>query len=207
MEKAATVVFAKVPGLNIAKSRIASIYGKKRAETIYRELLDKTASNVSGLDYHVTFTGSEIPGDLKSFFFDAKTFFHQDGTSLGVRLHNAFMHLFNHGYVSVVAIGCDCPFADQHTITTAHRYIQTGYDIAIGPAEDGGYYLIGTSIGGVRIFEATQWGLPDLFNETKQLAKAYSLSYHLLPTTYDIDTMEDYKRWKYYTEGLKQTKR
>ena len=190
------VIFAKVPGMGTAKSRIAATHGPEKAAEIYDELLAITADTVKGLPYHVAFTDGDNCGPLKNIFSDAVSFFSQDGTSLGERLTNAFMHLFNKGYEHVIAIGTDCPALTSAVIENSLSFLENGSDTIIGPAHDGGYYIVGCTKKGIEIFSVKKWSSPDLLKETMNIIKTKSLTTHLLNTLTDIDYMEDYLSWK-----------
>lgn len=190
------VIFAKVPGMGTAKSRIAATHGPEKAAEIYDELLAVTAENVKGLPYHVAFTDNDNYDTLKNIFSGAISFFSQNGTTLGVRLHNAFIHLFNKGYVYICAIGTDCPALTNADLKNSLAILEKGSDTVIGPAKDGGYYLVGCNKRGTEIFSAKKWSSPDLLEETMDIIKSKSLTTHLLNSLTDIDYMEDYLSWK-----------
>jgi glycosyltransferase A (GT-A) superfamily protein (DUF2064 family) len=140
-------------------------------------------------------TGSPGPEELKSFFPNAESFFPQSGNDLGQRLKNAFLHLSTSGYVVLCAIGCDCPHLETGDIMRAFDKIETGNDVVIGPAQDGGYYLIACRVSSLCIFDVRGWGTPGLFEETMALCKKKLFRVALLDKKYDIDTMKDYSRW------------
>ncbi len=192
----AVVVFAKVPDRQIAKSRIAATHGEQQAAAIYSELLEITAKLVDGVPYHVAFAGAGEPGKLSALFCGAESFFAQEGETLGERLHLAFQHLFDKGCASVTAIGCDCPLLTPERLAEAIDALAGGRDVALGPAEDGGYYLIGAKPHSLAVFDATGWGSPRLLEQTLSIIRKNNYTLHTLGTLYDIDYMEDYRRWK-----------
>ncbi|MBD3392957.1 MAG: DUF2064 domain-containing protein [Chitinivibrionales bacterium] len=192
----AAVVFAKVPGLGIAKSRIAATHGQETAEQVYAELLGATARIVSPLPHHVAFTGADAPGPLKDIFGTASSFFQQCDGDLGKRIQHAFQHLFGQGYREVCALGCDCPSTQSSDITAALAEVRSGTDVVLGPASDGGYYLIALTRGKDYVFSVSGWGTSKLLGETVAAIRRHGDSYKLLRELTDIDMMADYQAWK-----------
>jgi rSAM/selenodomain-associated transferase 1 len=192
----ALVVFAKVPDLGIAKSRIAAVEGAERAALIYDELLEAAAQTVAGCPHHIAFTGADTPGRLADIFPNAVSFFPQAGDTLGKRLENACTHLFKKNYAAVCSIGCDCPCMTGNTISQAFDALESKYDIVIGPALDGGYYLIGIKPGHEYVFSVDGWGGEYLLSNTLSAIKANNARYHMLERYRDIDTIQDYRQWK-----------
>ncbi|MFC1476437.1 TIGR04282 family arsenosugar biosynthesis glycosyltransferase [Fibrobacterota bacterium] len=190
------VIFAKVPGTGTAKSRIAATHGSEKAAEIYDQLLAVTAEIVNGLPYHVAFTDNNNCNVLGSIFTDALSFFPQHGNTLGDRLYNAFMHLYNEGYQYICAIGTDCPALTKIDLENSLAILENGSDTVIGPAKDGGYYLVGCNKKGTEIFSAKNWSSPDLLEETMEIINSKSLTTQLLKPLSDIDYMEDYLSWK-----------
>lgn len=195
-KRIAVVLFAKVPGLGIAKSRIAAQSDARTAARVYGELLEVMSDVLRGQNYHVSFTGSDSPGPLRELFSDAASFFPQPEASLGERLQAAMRRMLDDGSSAVIAIGCDCPTLTRGDIELARHALLSGVDVVLGPAEDGGYYLAGCTAAGAAIFSARQWSSPGLLGETLGIVRRTQLAYQLLETRADIDTLTDYLRWK-----------
>ena len=195
-DRHALLVFAKVPELGIAKSRIAAKTGKGTAERIYSELLKATAAIAGPFEYHVAYAGAPEPRSLRGYFTGARSFFIQRGRSLGDRLRNAFLHLFARGSTSICALGCDCPFVTGEDIVEGLRRLSDGTHTVIGPARDGGYYLVGCRPDALDIFSVRSWGPPRLTAETLSVIYKKNYSCRFLPTRRDIDTIEDYRAWR-----------
>lgn len=192
----ATLVFAKEPGKGTAKSRIAATHGRETADRIYVELLDTTASELGDIDFHVAYTDSRQPMSLKQAFADATSFFAQKGSDLGERLQNAFEHLFEAGYQAVCAVGVDCPDLSVDDIIEAQNRLENGADVVLGPAEDGGYYLVACKPHALDIFDVDSWGTERLFAETLAVIEREKFSVELLDKHRDIDSYDDYVAWK-----------
>lgn len=196
LPESTVLVFAKTLESGTAKSRIARTQGKAIAANIYLELLKKTAQTVAPFHYHLAYTGAPSPGDLTSFFPQAQSCICQQGSNLGERLHRAFTVCFKRGYKYICAIGTDCPYLTPREIETTFHNLGKGIDTVIGPAVDGGYYLIGCHEQSLDVLNAKQWSTAELFAETMAIITAKGFSYHLLRTFSDIDYYEDYRAWK-----------
>ena len=190
------VAFAKVPGPGNPKSRIADVAGKDRAEAIYAELLRSTSKAIEGFDCIVSYTGSATPGVLKRFFPRARKFIPQKEESLGERVRHALIAAREEGYTLLVAIGMDCPEMMLSDIMEAFKRLENGTDVVLGPAEDGGYYLIAVKEPDCGIFSVEGWGTDSLLEKTLEKIEDLGLSHSLLDRKEDIDTLEDYEAWK-----------
>jgi uncharacterized protein len=190
-----TIVFAKVPILGQVKTRIGLIHGTKLALDIYHELLGITAKTVKCLDHHIAFAGSNGPETLKSVFPNAQSFFSQSGKELGERLKNAFLHILDNGYGGICAIGCDCPALSADDISQSFNLLEKN-DVVMGPASDGGYYLIACTPDALAVFDAKTWGTADLLAETLEICGKSGFRYALLKEKRDIDTIEDFNKWQ-----------
>ena len=196
-KKCAAVVFAKVPGMGNAKSRIAAGSSIKKADSIYRELLKRVAKTVKSLRFFVSFTGnSNKPGELEKEFSSSLGFIPQRGPNLGERMKSAVIDIQKRGFSYVCVIGTDCPELSSEDILTAFSFLNKGDDVVIGPAKDGGYYLIAVKDPHNGVFEADGWGGEKLFEQTMEIMRRKNLKFSLLERKMDIDTIEDYKNWK-----------
>jgi hypothetical protein len=120
---------------------------------------------------------------------------HQAGEGLGERMLSAFSDSFGRGSSSVVLVGTDCPFLLPETLKKAFDGLASA-DCVLGPAHDGGYYLIGLSRPCREVFEGVSWGGSEVLAQTRARAHAAGLSVSLLETLHDIDRPEDLPLWK-----------
>lgn len=120
----------------------------------------------------------------------------QRGGDLGERLANCFADLFGMGFETVVVIGADSPTLPGENVFDAFECFETDDDVVIGPAEDGGYYLVGMRKSHRRIFEEIPWGGAGALAATIERAKEAELDLVLLPEWHDVDTPEDLERLK-----------
>lgn len=192
----AVVVFAKVPGKGRPKSRIAEKAGREKADAIYSELLMITADRVATFNHFVSYSGDDDPGVLKQIFTQAAGFIRQQGDTLGARLIDALCAVRQKGYALLCAVGTDCPELEKTDITSAFTGLAQGKDVVIGPAHDGGYYLIAVKNPAIGVFNVTGWGTADLLTRTVEEIYRLGLDLLLLKEKSDIDTLDDYSAWK-----------
>ena len=117
----------------------------------------------------------------------------QAAGGLGVRLQAAFASLRAQGHDAVVAIGSDSPTLDPARIREAVTALET-HDVALGPCEDGGYYLIGVRGNRPEIFEDIPWSTPEVARATRRRALALGLAVRELPEWYDVDDLPSLER-------------
>lgn len=186
------IIFVKNPVLGKTKTRLAATVGNQRALNVYVQLLQLTqkAAAATNCIRHVFYT-DEIENDM---WDDDKFNKHlQKGGSLGERMQNAFSQVFALGAKKALIIGSDCPQLTAQIIENAFDLLRTN-DTCIGPARDGGYYLLGMKTLHPFLFEDKQWSTATVLSDTKRSLSENSLSYALLPTLSDVDREEDL-RW------------
>ena len=134
--------------------------------------------------------------------FDAK-FLAQRGATLGERMRNGASDLLALGFGCVVLVGADLPtLPAAYVVTALERLTQPRESLILGPAEDGGYYLIGLTRVHDELFDGIPWGTPDVLHRTLEAAGALRLRVELLPVWYDVDLSSDLKRvWQRTAEG------
>ena len=190
--KRAIITFIKNPRLGKVKTRLANDLGKHEALRIYLKLLENTRSVVEPLKAKkFLFYSDEVThSDMwSSKIFDKHV---QRGNDLGSRLQHATDLVFNKSFSKVLIIGSDCPDLSTEILQKAYRILDKK-DIVIGPANDGGYYLIGMKSLHSQLFDLTEWSTATVFKETIHKIQQQELSWSELPTLIDIDTMEDFK--------------
>jgi rSAM/selenodomain-associated transferase 1 len=114
----------------------------------------------------------------------------QRGADLGERMSEAFSAAFHAGFSRVICIGSDCLELSANLITDAFKALGSS-DVVLGPAVDGGYYLVGMKKLYTPVFKDKEWSTPNVLLDTLLSVKQLGLTYHLLPTLNDIDTMQD----------------
>ncbi len=183
------IIFVKNPILGKAKTRLAASIGKEKALEIYLQLLDLTrkAAVTADCSRHV-FYSDEIENDA----WDADKFNKhvQEGDSLGERMKNAFSQVFALGAKELIIIGSDCPQLSTEIIEDSFDILDKK-DACIGPAKDGGYYLLGMKFLHSFLFEEKGWSTDSVFSDTTKDLTENNLSYGLLPQLSDVDTVDD----------------
>ena len=117
----------------------------------------------------------------------------QKGDDLGQRMQNALAEQHSKGYEAAVLIGSDCLEIEPRHLIAAFEALKT-HDIVIGPANDGGYYLIGTTKPLPYLFEDIHWSSKTVLSETLSKIKANQASLYLLESLNDLDDYEDYRK-------------
>lgn len=195
MEKGVLLVFQKNECLGIVKTRLAAQVGDVQALEIYRQLVRTTYSALVGLTVPIwAFFSDFIP--KKSEYSPTKSFL-QRGEDLGARMKNAFSDAFKLGIEKVILIGTDCPELDFNRIHEAFASLDTA-DLVLGPAEDGGYYLIGMKKQSDFLFEGMTWSTSLVLSQTIAKAENQGMIVARLPVLADIDTLED---WLKHSQG------
>ncbi len=188
MIRKALVVFARTPVAGKVKTRLAATVGSARALSVYRQLMHITRNAVANLNCEkFLFYTDGVPetGSWPGF-----TLVEQAGSDLGERMFDAFDKLVRYGIDNTVIIGTDCPGIDKSIIEMAFDHLSEA-DLVIGPATDGGYYLIAAKKLHKDLFENIPWSSASVFQETLRRAQKLSLRYVLLPLLPDIDEEKD----------------
>jgi rSAM/selenodomain-associated transferase 1 len=134
----------------------------------------------------------EIAADLEGLEI---TF--QCGDDLGERLVHAFQERLHRGARRVVVIGSDCPTMEPEYVEAAFEALRD-HDLVFGPAEDGGYVLVGCSRLRIRPFQQIPWGTGEVLNVTRKKLRRLGIPHRLLRPAHDLDTRDDALRA--YTE-------
>jgi uncharacterized protein len=194
MSKEALLIFTKNPEAGKVKTRLAATLGDEAALSIYRQLLLHTVSATEYLPVDKFVFYSNHIGQ-KDYWSD-KNYYKllQEGNDLGERMKNAFVAAFQKGYNKVVIIGTDCPDLNASVIMNAYVYLED-HDIVIGPASDGGYYLLGIKKLHPRLFEKIDWSTGKVLAQTLKICESSNLSTFLLPELSDIDDENDLKKY------------
>ncbi|MFT4781262.1 MAG: rSAM/selenodomain-associated transferase 1 [Psychroserpens sp.] len=186
--KTALIIFTRNPELGKCKTRLAKTLGDQSALDIYKYLLQHTA-NISKevkADRYVFYSENINNDDIWSVAHFSKKL--QKGNDLGERMHNAFDELLNLDYKKVIIVGSDLLDLDEQIIEEAIQKLDDN-DVVLGPAEDGGYYLLGMKQLHPAIFKNKAWGTETVREDTMTDLKNKAVS--LLNPLNDIDTFDD----------------
>ena len=193
--KKALIIFVRQPEKGKVKTRLAATLGEDKALAIYIELLKHTQkiSSAATADKFVFYAGQIPENDLWSMPGFTKRL--QNELDLGGKMKEAFSVLFEEGYGKIVIIGSDCLELSTEIIEQAFNLLDEK-EVVIGPASDGGYYLLGMKKLWPFIFENKQWSTANVFEQTLSDLKKVKIPYSELITLADIDTEEDWNNYK-----------
>lgn len=188
------LVFTKNIIIGKVKTRLATTMGNKKALEIYKHLLSHTLSvtkNFSG--QKIIFYNDFLPlkDDWVNNGFQQRI---QSGNTLGDKMVQAFGHAFSQHCNKAVIIGSDCFELTFEIIQSAFDVLENN-DVAIGPAADGGYYLIGIKKIECGLFQHIAWSTQAVLSQTITACYKHNLTYSLLPMLNDIDTEKDYLQY------------
>jgi len=172
------------------KTRLAHDIGEKMAYNVYLKLLSYTNNVVEEADCDKVVYYSEnieIKDLWDNNIFQKSV---QSKGDLGFRMENAFINAFAQKYEKVVLIGTDCFEITSDIIDQAFDQLENN-DVVIGPAKDGGYYLIGMKQLFSPVFKNKSWSMDLVLRETLTDLENSGLKYFLLPELSDIDTLDD----------------
>lgn len=193
------IIFTRNPVLGKVKTRLAKTVGDKTALDIYTFLLKKTKEITldSPCDKVVYYSEKIIKNDIWNCNSFRKEV--QSGEDLGAKMKNSFYDAFENNYRKVVLIGSDIYDLESYHINEAFKKLDTN-DVVMGPALDGGYYLIGLKKMHPKIFDNKRWGSSTVRKDTlKNLEK---VDVHLLPILNDVDVIEDIEHHPAFTKFL-----
>ena len=184
------MIFAENPEPGKVKTRLARTLGDNKALYIHLKLLEHTHAVAEKVDADkVIYYSDRIEefGVLDYYKFPKEL---QKGDSPGARMNSAFGHSFAMGYAKVIMVGSDCHELSDEIISTAFKNLDD-HDAVVGPAKDGGYYLIGMRRHYPHVFRDKSWTAEDVLLDTILDFKKLKLSYVLLPALRDVDEVED----------------
>lgn len=190
MHKAAIIIFVRHPELGKVKTRLAAEIGDDKALEVYKLLLAHTFQLIKSISYPVFifYTDSIREQDLWNGVFIHKRL--QVGDNLGDRMSNAFKYVFGEGFTKAIIIGSDCYDLTREVIEQAFLNLNKN-DAVIGPAKDGGYYLIGMNAPFKDLFQDIEWSTSSVYQRTIEKSKQQNLLISILIELSDVDTVDD----------------
>lgn len=194
MANQAVIIMLKNPVLGTVKTRLAKDIGDEAALQVYHRLLRKVQEVTSRLQADVFIFYSDTIDRNDIFLPERYKKYTQCSGDLGQRMDYAFSIPFKNEYKQVVMIGADCYALTQEHIERAFAALGAS-DFVIGPANDGGYYLIGMKKWHRWVLANKSWSQTALLEETKKDITAHQLTYTLLEELTDIDDIDDAKKF------------
>ncbi len=208
----AILVFLKHPTPGRVKTRLAAQVGAEQAAAIYKTLAETVCARLpSDARIFIAFEPAEKAAEIEAWISPvlsrradfgavekgdrqpAITFFPQSQGDLGARMALAFDAVFATGCAKAAVIGSDCIELEAATFASAWRALDE-HDGVLGPAADGGYYLLALRRPCAGLFENIAWSSDRTLRETLDRARELGLSIFLLPVQNDVDTERDWRR-------------
>lgn len=199
------IVFTRYPQPGKAKTRLIPALGAESAADLQRQMTEHTLKQVQTLidrrplSAEIWFAGTDTPEidrqQMQNWLGSKWHYCPQPSGNLGTRMAHAVQTAFASGASRVVVIGTDCPGLVAEKLVQAFQVLET-HDLVLGPAADGGYYLIGLSQFVPALFADIAWSTCDVLQQTVEAAKQANLSIGYLATLTDIDRPEDLPTWQ-----------
>ena len=191
------IIFAKAPEAGKTKTRLIPALGAEGAAELHKRMsqhiIDKMlASNLAPVELQC-YPNSQHEFFLRLLDKHCIELHRQQGDDLGERMSNAMMKALTN-YKHAIIIGTDAPALSETYLKSAIEQLKSGVDVVIGPAEDGGYVLIGLSRHNPDIFENIDWGTEQVLDQTLDRINKSKLGLHTLDVLWDVDTPNDL--WK-----------
>jgi len=189
------IVFLKAPRPGQVKMRLAATLGAAAACAAYRRLVETLLRQIATLkNVELRFTPDDAESEIKPWMQEHWQLAEQGAGDLGRRLDQAFQSAFRNGSGRVVIIGSDCPEVTAADIESAYAALLS-HDVVVGPAVDGGYWLIGLRAAQPALFIDMPWSTSLLLRETLERSRDAALRVHFLRTLSDVDTEADWRRF------------
>ncbi|NEP08202.1 MULTISPECIES: TIGR04282 family arsenosugar biosynthesis glycosyltransferase [Okeania] len=208
MEHQQLIIFTRYPEPGKTKTRLIPALGAEGAANLQRQMTETTVKKANklfdfiSLSVEVRFVGGDLQL-MKNWLGSDLKYQEQGMGDLGERMARGFQSAFNRGMKSVVIIGIDCPSLTSEIILQAFAKL-TESDVIIGPATDGGYYLIGLRKITPELFQGINWGTSEVLSKTVAIAQSLKLVIDYLPKLSDIDRPEDLEKSQFKIKGTSQ---
>ncbi|NJN85445.1 MAG: DUF2064 domain-containing protein [Leptolyngbyaceae cyanobacterium SL_7_1] len=198
------IVFTRYPEPGKTKTRLIPALGADGAAIVQRRMTEHTITQVTAIDplprLEIRYSGGSQP--LMEQWLGANlTYKSQGDGDLGDRLKRAFDAAFEQGARRVIAIGIDCPDLDTARLQSAFQLLHQ-HDVVLGPAVDGGYYLIGLRQFVADLFGGISWGTERVLQQTVAVAEQLQRSIAYLDPLADVDRPEDLSLWERVAQSL-----
>jgi uncharacterized protein len=190
IQKNALIVFVRNPVLGKVKTRIAKTLGDEAALRVYKKLLRHTHEVIKNVDCEKYIFYADDISMQDTWPNDIYKKEKQVEAGLGKKMEAAFKKVFTYGHEHVLIIGSDCYDLTAAVLTQAFTVLQSK-DVVVGPAKDGGYYLLGQKKINPSLFSLEEWSTPHVLHQTITACERCRLSYEQLETLSDIDEADD----------------
>ena len=191
--KNAVILLTKAPSSGV-KQRIANIKGVEYAQKLYEDFLRQITKTIGYYELLAFIDPIELVDEVKELV-NAKEYLPQEGNNLGEKIMNAINTALDMEYSRIVLISSDSPTIPKDYIDQAFTTFNID-EMVIGPSEDGGFYLIGSSVRITpRLFEGVEWGESNVFDKLLANIHDLDITYNILTEWYDIDTVEQAEKY------------
>jgi rSAM/selenodomain-associated transferase 1 len=198
MEKSALIILIRNPILGCVKTRLAADIGNLNALNVYKSLLSYTRDITNSIHSSRLLFYSDFIDFNDDWEDTTYKKYLQSGNDFGEKMLNAFNIALAQHELAVI-IGSDCFELSSEIIELAFKNLKS-FDVVIGPAKDGGYYLLGLKKTYPELFQDKNWSTDSVLSETLNSVKNLELTYYFLPLLSDIDTLKDLKESKLYNQ-------
>lgn len=190
MNPRALLIFAKEPQPGRVKTRMTPPWSPQEASELYQCFLQDTlraALGVRAVDRYLFFTPRESRAFFQEIIPPGFVLVPQQGISFTERCAHSVSEAFARGHSQIVQIGTDTPQMQAHSIEEAFHALED-HDMGLGPAQDGGYYLLSLSRPAIEIYEGVVMGRDRVFKKMEANARSQSMKIQILPEWIDVDT-------------------
>ncbi|MGI2906120.1 TIGR04282 family arsenosugar biosynthesis glycosyltransferase [Tolypothrix sp. VBCCA 56010] len=194
------IIFTRYPEPGKTKTRLIPALGSVGAANLQRQMTEHTVSQVkqlqasTAISLEIRFAGGNL--QLMQDWLGSDLVYQLQGEGdLGSRMMRSLLNSFQQNAEQVVIIGTDCPGVNPQILATAFEQLHV-FDLVLGPAVDGGYYLIGLQQPFPELLNNIDWGTSQVLSQTVEIAHKLNLSLAYLPTLADVDRPEDLPIWK-----------
>lgn len=189
------MAFLKAPRPNLVKEQLAREIGSERALDVYRGMVERQLRQIPrGWAVEIHYTPDNAEEEMRNWLGAGYTYVVQSGEDFGARLRNGFAHAFASGRVEVLAIAGECPELDTATLFEVITRLRRA-DLVLGPANEGGLFLVALRRPAGELFERIPWGTPNVLSLMLARAKISGVSRELLTPKDDIDGVTAYRRY------------
>jgi rSAM/selenodomain-associated transferase 1 len=186
------IVFVRAPRAGAVKTRLAQKIGANAACDAYQKLVRAVLNKIDSIpEVQLRYSPDDAESEVRPWLRPSWILSPQGAGDLGERLTRAFAESFGGGASRVLIIGSDCPWLNDADIKEAWNDLET-HDLVLGPAKDGGYWLIGLREPKPELFTGISWSTGMVLEQTVKHARAGGLQFRLLRELRDVDTLGDW---------------
>ncbi len=195
--KRCLIMMAKYPEPGQVKTRLAAEIGAGHAAELSKRFILDLLQTLSSRDWEIQMAlyPWERKAEMSTVVGEKYVLVPQRGRDLGERMEHVFIQLFAEAFQEIIMIGADAPDLPAEFVVEAFSAL-ADHDAVLGPACDGGYYLIGFRRGifSPQVLDGLPWSTPEIFVQQLKRLREQNLQVYILPPWQDIDTLADLKK-------------